>query len=144
MKPIAVSLIALFLVFNLSAQIKVTNSCDEPVWVAVVTWKKTRNFKGWVSSGWYKITPGETRNCGGYLRDGDNTYYVHAHTSGYKRVWGGENKFAVNKVDAFEMENCDKDYVLNQTNVEKVSFTKKFEHIGILELYKSKVNLTCD
>ena len=141
-KQLLILFALIFISTSSYSQISVTNSADEPVWVAVVTYKNTKNFKGWVSSGWFKIVPGETANCGGHLYDGDNTYYVHAHTSNYESVWGSEASFAVNKVDAFEIENADKEYVLNGENIERVNFIKKFEHIGVFEMYKASVNLT--
>lgn len=125
----------LFLTFSskLFAQIFVTNKTNEPIWVATVTYQNANGFKGNVSNGWYKIIPGERKNCGGKLYDGDNTYFVHAHTSGYKRIWGKDHYFAVDKVNAFTIENCDMKYTLKNPNYKSVGFSKNFVHIGFFD-----------
>jgi hypothetical protein len=133
----------LFIAFSNSifAQIYATNKTDEPIWVATVTYQKNGSFSGYVSNGWYKIIPGERINCGGKLRDGDNTYYIHAHNeSGSK--WGSEKYFAVDKVNAFTIQNCDMEYVLSHPNYKLVGFTKKFVHIGFFDLYETEVTFS--
>ena len=133
----------LFIAFSNSifGQIYATNNTDEPIWVATVTYQKNGSFSGYVSNGWYKIIPGERKNCGGKLRDGDNTYYIHAHNeSGSK--WGSEKYFAVDKVNAFSIQNCDMEYVLSNPNYKLVGFTKKFVHIGFFELYETEVTFS--
>jgi hypothetical protein len=136
-------LLVLFIAFSNSifAQIYATNKTDEPIWVATVTYQKNGSFSGYVSNGWYKIIPGERINCGGKLRDGDNTYYIHAHNeSGSK--WGSEKYFAVDKVNAFTIQNCDMEYVLSNPNYKLVGFTKKFVHIGFFDLYETEVTFS--
>jgi hypothetical protein len=130
-------IVLLFLAtFHVSfAQIYVTNKTNEPIWVATVTYQNSNGFKGNVSNGWYKIIPGERKNCGGKLYDGDNTYFVHAHTTGYKRIWGTDHYFAVDKVNAFRIENCDMKYTLQNPNYKSVGFSKNFVHIGFFESY---------
>lgn len=133
----------LFIAFSHSifAQIYATNNTDEPIWVATVTYQKNGSFSGYVSNGWYKIIPGERKNCGGKLRDGDNTFYIHAHNeSGSK--WGSEKYFAVDKVNAFSIQNCDMEYVLSNPNYKLVGFTKKFVHIGFFDLYQTEVTFS--
>lgn len=134
----------LFIAFSTSifAQIYVTNKTEEPIWVATVTYQKNSGFSGYVSNGWYKVIPGERKNCGGKLKDGDNTYYVHANNASGTKTWGNESYFAVDKTDAFSIQNCDLDYVLNNPNYKRVGFIKKFVHIGFFDLYEVEVTLT--
>jgi hypothetical protein len=136
-------LLILFIAFSNSifAQIYATNKTDEPIWVATVTYQKNGSFSGYVSNGYYKIIPGERKNCGGKLRDGDNTYYIHAHNaSGGK--WGTEKYFAVDKENAFTIQNCDMEYVLSNPDYKLVGFTKKFVHIGFFDLYETEVTFS--
>ena len=142
MRNLFLLLFASFIITNADAQIHVTNNSSEPITVAIAYYKGTRSFKGWVSEGWFKLIPGETKVLGSFLKDGENTYYVHAHTSGYAKTWGNEVNLAVNSVDAFKLENCDKEYVLDGENIKKVGFKKHFVHIGLLELYKDYVSFT--
>ncbi len=131
----------IFATFNLFAQIYVTNRTNEPVWVSTVTYEKNNGFNGYVSNGWYKIIPGERKNCGGKLYGGENVYFVHAHTKGYARTWGNDHYFAVDKVNAFRIENCDMKYTLNDTNHKSVKFSKNFIHIGIFDPYRVEFNI---
>jgi len=142
MKNIIITIFFLFFVFNANTQIHITNSSSEPIFVAIAYYKNTNSFSGWVSEGWWKIIPGETKVCGSFLKDGDNTYYIHAHTAGLKQKWGNDAYLAVNSVDAFKIENCDKPYVLKGQGVVAYQFTKKYVHIGLLDLYKDYVNYT--
>lgn len=140
MKNLFLLLFASFIISNVDAQIHITNNSSEPITVAIAYYKSSGSFKGWVSEGWWRIIPGETIVCGSFLKDGENTYYVHAHTSDYKKTWGNEVKLAVNKVEAFSLENCDKAYVLDAKNIEKVGFKTHFVHIGLFELYKDYIS----
>ncbi len=136
-------LVYLFLLFTSSvfSQIFVTNRSSEPIWVATVTYQNNGSFSGYVSDGWYKIIPGERKSCGGKLHDGDNTYYVHAHSSGYTKTWGSDNYFTVDKKKPFTIENCDMKYVQKDPNNKQVGFIKKFVHIGLFDPYKVEVIL---
>lgn len=124
------------------SQIHVTNSASEPIYVAIAHYRNTASFRGWVSEGWWKVIPGETKVCGDFLKTGENTYYIHAHTASFKSKWGNDAYLAVNKVDAFEIENCDKSYVLEDSEITTYQFTKKFVNIGLLDELKASVNFT--
>lgn len=142
MKNLFLLLIACFLISNSNAQIHVTNNTEEPITVAIAYYSSSNSFKGFVSEGWWSLIPGETKVIGSFLTDGDNTYYLHAHTSDYKSQWGSEVQLAVNSFDAFKIENCDKQYVLEGEGIKKVGFNKHFVHIGLLDLYKDYINIT--
>ncbi len=142
MKNLFLLLLACFLISNSNAQIHVTNNTDEPISVAIAYYSNSNSFKGYISAGWWKLIPGETKVLGSFLKDGDNTYYIHAHTSDYSKKWGSEVQLAVNSVDAFKIENCDKPYVLEGENIKKVGFSKNFVHIGLLDLYKDYISIT--
>lgn len=142
MKNIFLLLFTCFLFFKSGAQVHVTNNASEPIWVALAYYSSSNKFSGYVSEGWWKLIPGETAILGSFLKDGDNTYYIHAHTSNYTKKWGAEVQLAVNSADAFKIENCDKPYVLQGANIKKVGFTKHFVHIGLLDLYKDYVNIS--
>jgi uncharacterized membrane protein len=131
-------LVFLFLIFCSAsfAQIYVTNKTNEPIWVAIVTYQNGKSFTGYVSKGWYKVIPGERVNCGGVLSNGDNTYYVHAHNSSWTRSWGKDHYFAIDKTNAFRIENCDMKYTLKDPNHKSVGFSKNFIHIGFFDPYK--------
>jgi hypothetical protein len=124
------------------AQIFVSNNSDEPIWVATVTYQSNGNFRGYVSSGWYKIIPGERKGCGGGLHDGDNTFYVHAHNADWTKTWGTENYFAVDKTNAFRIENCDMQYVQKAPENKRVGFSKNFVHIGFFDLYEVDISIS--
>jgi hypothetical protein len=136
-------LVYLFLLFTSSvfSQIYVTNKSSEPIWVATVTYQNNSSFSGYVSNGWYKIIPGERKSCGGKLHGGDNTYYVHAHSSGYTKIWGSDDYFTVNKKKPFTIENCDMKYVQQDPNNKQVGFIKKFVHIGLIDPFEVEVSL---
>jgi len=134
----------LFIAFSHSifAQIYATNNTDEPIWVATVTYqKKMEVLAAMYPMAGIKLFPVKEKNCGGKLRDGDNTFYIHAHNeSGSK--WGSEKYFAVDKVNAFSIQNCDMEYVLSNPNYKLVGFTKKFVHIGFFDLYQTEVTFS--
>lgn len=142
MKKLVLIFLAILVVSSAQSQVRVENDSQQPVWVAIAYYESNSNFSGWVSTGWWKIIPGETKTCGGsFLKDGENTYYLHAHSEGYAMTWGDEINLAVNKVDAFTLQNCDKDYVLSGDNIGKVGFDKHFVHIGLLDSYKDYVRI---
>jgi uncharacterized membrane protein len=142
MKKIFLLLFTCFLVFNSKAQIHVTNNASEPIWVAYAYYSSSDEFNGYVSTGWWKLIPGETKILGGFLKNGDNTYYISAHTANYSKKWGSEVQLAVNSVDAFKIDNCDKAYVLQGANIKKIGFNKHFVHIGLLDLYEDYISIT--
>ena len=138
MRNLFLLIFASFIITNADAQIHVTNNSSEPITVAIAYYKSTSSYKGWVSEGWWEIIPGKTKVLGSFLTDGENTYYVHAHTSGYAKKWGNEVNLAVSSA-AFKLENCDKEYVLDSESNYKVGFDKHFVHIGLLDLYKDYI-----
>lgn len=142
MKNLISSLFFFFTLGFCDAQVHVTNSTDQPITVAIVYYQSDSEFKGYISKGWWTIIPGETKVIGNFLKAGDNTYYIHAHTAGYAKTWGNEANLAVNSHDAFEIRNCDKSYVLKGENIKTVGFIKKFVHIGLFDSYAAYVNFT--
>lgn len=122
-------------------QIHVTNNTEEPLNVAVAYFENTNSFSGWISQGWYIIIPGETKIIGSFLKNGDNVYYLHAHSSVSESKWGDETFLAV-KSDAFILKNCDKEYLINTDDVNVVGFDKYYVHIGLLELYEDYITLS--
>lgn len=142
MKNLLLFLFASLMISKANSQIHITNKSSEPITVAIAYYKSTESFKGWVTNGWWTIIPGETKVCGSFLKDGENTYYIHGHTAGYEKTWGNDVQLAVNSIDAFKIENCDKEYVLSGENIEKVGFEKHFVHIGTFELYRDFVSFT--
>lgn len=134
---------AILIVTNSHSQVEVTNNCDLPITVAIAYYKSTKSYSGWVSEGWWSLEPGETKTLGSFLKNGENTYYIHAHTAGYANVWGNDEQLAVNSTDAFTIKNCDKEYVLGDDVITK-GFTKKFVHIGLLEMYRAYVSFSCN
>lgn len=142
MKQFAILLFVTLFTLSAYSQVKITNDTEEPITVAIAYYVNTRSYSGLVSRGWWNIIPGETITVGSFLKDGDNTYYIHAHSTDNEKKWGTEVYLAVNETYAFEIENCDKAYVLDGDNITKVGFSKQFVHIGLLDLYTDSISIS--
>lgn len=105
------------------AQVYFKNNYDKPVYVAVAYYMSTSDYKGWVSSGWYKAEPGDKVQLIGYL---PNSYiYYYAETTDNTKTFDGETSFLVHPTDAFTIKNADMDYVkTNDPAYEWKSFRK--------------------
>ncbi len=135
-----IALICFISVLSVNAQIKVTNKTSYPITICVAYYKSTSNYEGFISEGWWKIIPGETKVIGGKVHNGENTFYYYAYNETSK--WKGDNYFAITK-DKFEILNADKNYVLeNNSKFYKQGFRKRTFHIGILDALSYSFDLT--
>ncbi|NBX39257.1 MAG: DUF1036 domain-containing protein [Flavobacteriia bacterium] len=131
-----------FIALGLNAQVHLTNKSSKPIYVALAYYRSSENYNGWFSEGWWRIIPGETKVLGNFIHDGDNTYYIHAHSEDNSKSWGNDVNLAVNAQDAFEILNCDKSYVLEDGLYTTKKFTKHSVHIGLLDVYEAYLSLT--
>jgi uncharacterized membrane protein len=140
MKSYLFILLSLFCFTVAKSQVEVTNNYSKPIYVAIAFYESNSSFSGWVSEGWWLLEPGDTKVLGSFLTNGENTFYIHAHTSDSKESWGTDIQLAVNVNESFRIKNCDKAYVLSG-DVSTLGFSKRFVHIGLLEMYRAYVTI---
>lgn len=97
-----------FSAFLAKAQIYFNNSYNEPVWVSLAYYADTKEYKGWVTQGWFKVEPGEKKEVLSYNPMGQLIYY-YAQTT--EKKFEGKSYLLVDPSDAFTIKNADKEYV---------------------------------
>ncbi len=95
------------------AQIYFQNNYDKPVWVAIGYYMSSSDYKGWVTSGWHKVEPGDKKEVLGYDPEDENIYY-YAQTKGGAQKFEGQYSLLVDPKDAFTVKNADKPYVKDE------------------------------
>ena len=121
-KPLFFLFLCLFLSQGAFSQFKVKNKSNSPIWVAYAEYESSYSFKGWVSHGWYKLIPGETRTLISWLEFSGGNIYVHAHDAD-DGEWGRDVYLTTDKYNAFTIKNCDMDYHRG-SNYRNRKFTK--------------------
>jgi len=110
MKVILLTLTLILTSFVAKSQVFFNNSYDEPVWVALAYYRDTKEYKGWVTKGWFKIAPGEKKEILSFNPMGQYLYY-YAQTKDAKKKFEGKTSLLVHPTDAFTIKNADKEYV---------------------------------
>ncbi len=68
-----------------AVNIKISNPYSDTMWVALVYFEDSAGK--WVTRGWYKVSPNDTRNLNFSSSTKRDYVYIHAHTS--EASWGG-------------------------------------------------------
>lgn len=121
----------------MNSQVYFKNSYSEPVYVAIGYYKSTREYKGWVTAGWYKVIPGERRKVLSETPPGDCVYYYAESTVSSKR-FEGKTSLLVHPKESFTIINANKQYVQDERPSYKwYSFKKAyiFNDIVTIEIY---------
>lgn len=97
------------------AQIYFNNNYDEPVWVSLAYFSDSKEYKGWVTKGWFKVEPGEKKEILSYNPMGQFIYY-YAQTKDAAKKFEGKSSLLVDPIEAFTIKNADKDYVKKENS----------------------------
>ena len=92
------------------AQVFFNNNYSEPVWVSLAYFSNSKEYKGWVTKGWFKIEPGEKKEILSYNPTGQFLYY-YAQTKDATKKFEGKTNLLAHPSDAFVIKNADKEYV---------------------------------
>lgn len=114
MKTILFSLFLTLTTLTAKSQVFFKNSYDEPVWVVIGYYSDTKEYKGWVTKGWYKVSPGERKEILSFNPMGQYLYY-YAQTKDAQKKFEGKTNLLVHPTDAFNIKNADKEYVQKET-----------------------------
>ena len=85
------------------------NKSDRPVFVAIGYYLDSKDFKGFVTKGWYKCEPGYKKEVLGWNPTNEYIYYHVQDMNG--NDLGGKYSLLVDAKDAFNIRNADKAYV---------------------------------
>ena len=120
-------------------QVYFNNKYNEPEWEAIGYKSESKEYSGWVSRGWFKVDPGETKEV--LSQNPFNVYiYYYAETEGGKKKFEGNSTFIVDKKDAFFIKNADMNYVLKDN--QNYTFYKFRElNKGNSDLWKLKYTI---
>ena len=118
MKTLLILIILTLTSLSLKSQIYFKNSYDEPVWVTLGFYSDTKEYKGWVTKGWYKVAPGEKKQILSYNPLSQNIYY-YAQTKDAKKKFEGKASLLVHPTNSFTIKNADKEYVKNENSAYK-------------------------
>lgn len=122
------------------AQIYFNNKYTEPVWVCIGYYSDGNNFKGWVSKGWFKIEPNETKMVLDYNPLSRYLYYYAQTQNGIKKFEGSQS-FLVDPINSFLIKNADMKYVkTNNPNFKWHSFRQVDK--GLKDLAKLKYTIS--
>lgn len=109
MKKIAISfLIVLFGIIKCHSQIYLSNNTKEPVWVSIAMYYNQKTYKGWISQGWWKVSPNEKKIISGFIGENDIFCYYAYSTS---KQYTGVSNILVDPINKFSIKNCTMDYV---------------------------------
>lgn len=139
-KKIILTIAVFFATFlTTKAQIYFNNNYSEPVWVALAYPVDSKEYKGWVSTGWFKVEPGEKKSILNVNPNGQYIYY-YAQTKDAAKKFEGEANLLCNPFDAFTIKNADKQYVKKDNPKYK---WYKFRQIdkGIKDIVKLKYTI---
>jgi uncharacterized membrane protein len=132
--------------FQAISQIKVTNNSTKPLWISIAYLSYSDSFKGFISEGWWKIIPGETKSVGNFeITSGNNTFYYYAYynNGNSKYEWKGSYSFATHPLDAFKIINADKAYVLKENpKYQSIGFRKKQFYLRMIDAKTYTLSLT--
>ena len=100
------TLFALAILFSVAAraQLMFKNTKAETYQVAVAVFSDTKDFKGWISKGWFRLNPGDSAAVS-ELSGPTVCYFLH--TLDNKVSEGGTKAFLVDKKDAFAIKGAD-------------------------------------
>lgn len=94
--------LAILLSFSAKAQLMLKNTKSDTMQVAVAMQSDDKDFKGWISKGWYKINPGDSGAVGNLV--GPVVYYF-VQTTNNKTTAGGTKPFLVDPKDPFTIKD---------------------------------------
>lgn len=118
-KRMVITFLLLFIYHGVFSQLIIQNNLTVPITFAI-GWEETGNpnWTGMETKGWYTLYPGQTIEPGLYFSATDDHFFFYAKTlSGpFKEVTSG-TKMLVHPTDAFDIKNCDMQYVKDQNPV---------------------------
>ncbi|HWY09888.1 MAG TPA: DUF1036 domain-containing protein [Bacteroidia bacterium] len=138
LKKTVTVIVGVALTFGTKAQLKFMNSETQPITIAFAYYESGQDFKGFISTGWFKVEPHETITLMQVIDS--PTYYYYAH-DGKGAEWGGRGKykFVVNTINAFKFKNGDMNY--NENPKENCVF-KDFKKVDVGNAKQYTLSLT--
>jgi uncharacterized membrane protein len=103
MKQLLLSVLVILLSCSAKAQLMFRNTKSDTFQIAVVMHTDTKEYKGWISKGWFKLNPGDSAAVGAL--SGTSVYYF-LHTTDNK-ISNGPKAFLVDQKDAFTIKGAD-------------------------------------
>lgn len=97
------------------SQILFKNNYSKPVFAALAWYQDTPEYKGWVSSGWYKVIPGERKEILTYKPLNGYIYY-YAKEFDSDLEFTGNNAFIIHPTEAFRIKNANQQYVIDENS----------------------------
>lgn len=112
MKKIVFLFAILLLAAQSKSQLMIKNSLSKPIRVAVGWYQQGQSWSGFMTKGWYQLSPGETINPGmNFTSDNDYfLFYVEGIADGVK-MKNGTFRMLVNEKSGFNVKNANLDYI---------------------------------
>jgi len=110
-KTISLTILFIFGAIISKAQVYFHNNYSEPVLVAIAYYSSSSDFKGYYSSGFYRVDPNDKVTL---LQGGLGLYspvYYYVKTVSGKTFDGGTTSFLVDPNNAFTIKNANEQYV---------------------------------
>ena len=76
-----------------AVNVRLENPHSLPLWAAIIYFEDSANK--WVTRGWYKVEPHDSRNLNFSSSTKKNSVWIHAYSS--EANWGGEGENAVKR-----------------------------------------------